>query len=85
MAKTAWADAASCTVMTTVNRRDAHSSDQGHSPGDFFKILDGTEPTVSMPMLVANGNKVVFRGEDAELITAKGETAPLTSEETIGT
>ena len=32
-----------------------------------------------MPMLVANGNKVVFRGEDAILITAEGETAPLTS------
>ena len=30
-----------------------------------------------MPMLVANGNKVVFRGEDATLITAKGEAAPL--------
>ena len=42
-----------------------------------FKVLDGTEPTVSMPMLVANGNKVVFRGEDATLITAKGEAAPL--------
>ena len=45
-----------------------------------FKILDGTKPTLSMPMLVANGNKVVFRGEDAKLITARGETAPLTSE-----
>ena len=32
-----------------------------------------------MPMLVANGNKVVFVGEDAILITAEGETAPLTS------
>ena len=31
-----------------------------------FKILDGTKPTLSMPMLVANGNRVVFRGEDAE-------------------
>ena len=29
-----------------------------------FKVLDGTEPILSMPMLVANGNKVVFRGED---------------------
>ena len=45
-----------------------------------FKVLDGTEPTLSMPMLVANGNKVVYRGEDAMLITAKGETAPLTSD-----
>ena len=30
-----------------------------------------------MPMLVANGNRLVFRGADAMLITAKGETAPL--------
>ena len=43
-----------------------------------FKVLDGTEPTLST-MLVANGNKLVFRGEHARLITAKGETAPLTS------
>ena len=28
---------------------------------------------------MANGNKLVFRGENAKLITAKGETAPLTS------
>ena len=43
------------------------------------KVLDGTEPTLSMTMLVANANKLVFRGEHARLITAKGETAPLTS------
>ena len=42
-----------------------------------FKVVDGTEPTLSMTMLVANVNRVVFRGEDATLITAKGETAPL--------
>ena len=42
-----------------------------------FKVLDGTEPTLSMPMLVANGNKVVFGGEVETLITTKGETAPL--------
>ena len=30
-----------------------------------------------MPMLVANDNRVVFRGEGAVLITAEGETAPL--------
>ena len=35
-----------------------------------FKVLDGTEPTLSMPMLVANGNRAVYRGEDAMLITA---------------
>ena len=39
-----------------------------------FKVVDGTEPT-----LVANGNTLVLRGENARLITAKGETAPLTS------
>ena len=44
-----------------------------------FEVVDGTEPTLSMTMLVANGNKLVFRGELARLITAKGETAPLTS------
>ena len=44
-----------------------------------FKVLDGTQPILSMPTLVANGNKVVFRGEDAILITAEGETAPMTS------
>ena len=45
-----------------------------------FKVLDGTEPTLSMPMLVANGNRVAYRGEDAMMITAEGETAPLTSD-----
>ena len=39
-----------------------------------FKVVDGIEPT-----LVANGNKLVLRGENARLITAKGETSPLTS------
>ena len=42
-----------------------------------FKVLDGTELALSMPMLVANGNRVILRGEVAMLITAKGETAPL--------
>ena len=44
-----------------------------------FKVVDGTEPTLSMTMLVVNGNKLVFRGENARLIMAKGETAPLAS------
>ena len=44
-----------------------------------FKVVDETEPTLSIPMLVANGYGVVYRGEDAMLITAEGETAPLTS------
>ena len=43
-----------------------------------FQVGDGTEPTLSMTMLVANGNKLVFGGENARLITAKGDTAPLT-------
>ena len=42
-----------------------------------LKVLDETEPTLSMPILVADGNRVVFRGEGAMLITAEGETAPL--------
>ena len=45
-----------------------------------FKVVGGTEPTLSMTMLMANGNKLVFRGENATLISAKGETAPLTSD-----
>ena len=48
-----------------------------------FEALDGTEPILSMPMLVAKGDKVVFRGEDAVLITVAGETAPLTSVEDV--
>ena len=42
-----------------------------------FKVFDGTDTTLSMPMLVVNGNKVVFRDEEATLITATGETSPL--------
>ena len=42
-----------------------------------FKVLDGTALTLSMPMLVANGNRVILRGEVAALTTAKGQTAPL--------
>ena len=42
-----------------------------------FKVVDGTEPTLSMPILVANCNRVILRGKVATLITAKGETAPL--------
>ena len=45
-----------------------------------FEVVDGTEPTLSMPMLVANGNREAYRGEDAMSITAEGETAPLTSD-----
>ena len=45
-----------------------------------FKVVDGTEPTLSMPMLVANGNRLVYRGEDTMLSTAAGEVVPLTSD-----
>ena len=43
-----------------------------------FKVAEGTEPTLSIPMLVANGNRVVHCGEDVMLSTAGGEVAPLT-------
>ena len=42
-----------------------------------FKVVEGTEPTLSIPMLVANGNSVVFGGNDVMLSTAGGEVAPL--------
>ena len=45
-----------------------------------FKVVDGTEPTLSMPMLVADGHSVVKRGNDAMLSTAAGEVVPLTSD-----
>ena len=38
-----------------------------------FKVLDGTEPTLSMTMLVANGNQLVFRGESARLMPLRGD------------
>ena len=42
-----------------------------------FKVVDGTEPTLSMPMLGAKGNRLVFREEDAMLSTAAGKVVPL--------
>ena len=45
-----------------------------------FKVVDGTERTLSMPMLVANGHRLVYRGEDTMLRTAAGEVVPLTSD-----
>ena len=45
-----------------------------------FKVVDGTEPTLSMPMLVATGHRLVYRGEDTMLSTAAGEVVPLTSD-----
>ena len=37
-----------------------------------FEVVDGTEPTLSMPMLEANGNREAYSGEDAMSITAEG-------------
>ena len=45
-----------------------------------FKHVDGTEPTLSMPMLVANGHILLNRGEDMVLSTAAGEVVALTSD-----
>ena len=42
-----------------------------------FKVVDGTEPTLAMPMLVANAHRLVYRGEDTMLNTAAGEVVPL--------
>ena len=46
----------------------------------MFKVVAGTEPTLSMPMLVANGHRLVNQGEDMMLSTAAGEIVPLTSD-----
>ena len=45
-----------------------------------FKVVDGTEPTLSMPMLVANGHRLVYGGEDTMLSTTAGEVLPLTND-----
>ena len=45
-----------------------------------FNVVDGTEPTLSRPMLVANGHRLVKRGEDTMLGTAAWEIVPLTSD-----
>ena len=66
-------------IFLELRRRDAHSSDQGHSQVTF-KVVAGTEPTLSVPMLVANGHRLVYRGEDTMLSTAAGEIVPLTSD-----
>ena len=38
-----------------------------------FKVAAGTAPTLSMPIQVANGHRLVYRGEDTMLSTAAGE------------
>ena len=35
-----------------------------------FKVVHDTEPALSMRMLVANGHRLVYRGEDTTLSTA---------------
>ena len=44
-----------------------------------FKVVDGTETTLSMPMLVATGHRLEDRGEEPMLSTVAGEVVPLTS------
>ena len=45
-----------------------------------FKVVGGTEPTLSMPMLVANGHRLENKVEDTMLSAAAGEVVPLTSD-----
>ena len=45
-----------------------------------FTVVDGTEPALSIPMQVANGHRLVFRGEDTMLSTAAGKVVPFTSD-----
>ena len=43
-----------------------------------FEIVDVRYPLLSVAMFVASGHKVIFRGQEAELSTARGAVAPLT-------
>ena len=45
-----------------------------------FKVVDGTDPALSMPMLVANGHRLIRRRKETMLSTAAGEVVPLTSD-----
>ena len=73
---TALADAGSYTVMTTVKSASVamHILPITRTAQVTFKVVDGTEPTPSMPMLVAIGPRLVERGEDTMLSTAAGES-----------
>ena len=64
--------------MTT--RVEMHSHPIKGTAQVAFKVVAGTEPTLSMPMLVANGHRLVYRGEDTMLSTAAGDIVPLTSD-----
>ena len=43
-----------------------------------FEVVDVRYPIVSVAMLVKSGHKVVFLGQEAVLVRAKGAVAPLT-------
>ena len=43
-----------------------------------FKVVDVRYPILSVAGLVANGHRVTFRGQEAELNTVDGAVAPLT-------
>ena len=62
-----------------MRHRDAHSSIKGTAQVTF-EVVAGTEPTLSMPMLVANGHRLVCRGEDTMQSTAAGEIVPFISD-----
>ena len=47
---------------------------------ETFKVVDGTETTLSMPTLVANSKRLVYRGEDTMFCSAAGEVVPLSSD-----
>ena len=78
---TALADAVKHTVMTIVkNASSLHIPPIKGMAQVTFKVVDGTEPTLSMSMLVANGHRLVYGGVDTMLSTAAGEVVPLTSD-----
>ena len=37
-----------------------------------FEVVDVRYPVLSVPLLVADGHRVVFRGQEAELSTTRG-------------
>ena len=70
MSGTALAVAVSYTVMTITKECVVamHIPPIKGTARVTFKVVDGTEPTLSMPMLVANGQQIGIwrRGYDAE-------------------
>ena len=43
-----------------------------------FEVVDVRYPILSVARLVANGNRVTFRGQEAEMTKSDGAVAPLT-------